>query len=494
VFLLAVLSSVVLAGPGCVRKVRTVNDNFYVINRKTGATKPPSAPDLVQTDKTLQLSDSASEALKIANIGPRPKSSLSNVEILEEENSTISSLLRKVQTDPANATVHFRLGRAYHDFRLYDEALRHYHNALRLDPKDPVYYEQTGRLWRDWGSLQLGVDLVKKALEIDPGFVEAWNTLGTIHDRQGNSEQAQDAYLHALSLDLDLDYVHSNLCFSYLQSGKLEQAIRHGERATQLNPTMLVAHNNLGLAYGMLGKLDRSLEEFKLGGDEAAARNNLGLMLLNRGQITESMEQFKLAARMKPYYRDAAANYRRARDLNFQRAREARARLRSFDREAQMETTPCYLGFVAVANMGLRLLGETLDLLSLLQPPVVHLRNSTVEVDIETLVSHAFDGKEFRELLGPGRFRLRRLLVVPGRRRHTVVFYKKGYVNEALELAHRIPGTQAVLRTRTSDPGAGIRIRLGRDFARVAKRQLEAKLYAKMALERSKPETVVNAR
>ncbi len=372
VFLLTVLSSVVLANAACVRKGRTVNDNFYVINRKTSATKPPAAPDPIPAVTTPRLSDSASEALKIqASSGPRPKSLLSNVEILEEENATISSLLQKVQTDPENASVHFQLGRAYHDFRLYDEALRHYQSALRLEPGNPVYYEQTGRLWRDWRSNDLGVDLVKKALELDPDFVEAWNTLGTIYDRQGNSEQAQDAYVHALSVNSNLDYVHSNLCFSYLQSGKVEQAIRHGERATQLNPTMLVAHNNLGLAYGMLGDLDRSLEEFKQSGDEAAARNNLGLMLLNRGQITESMEQFRLATRMRPHYKDAAANYRRARDLNFQRAREARARLRSFDGEGRMENTPGTLGLVAIENAGLRLLEGTLDLLSS-QPAAGH--------------------------------------------------------------------------------------------------------------------------
>ena len=404
VFLLAVLSSVLLADVACVRKVRTVNDNFYVINRKTGATKPQAAPDPIRTVTTPQLSDSVSEALKIqANSRPRPKSLLSNAEILEEENSTISSLLRKAQTDPADASVHFQLGRAYHDFRLYDEALRHYQNALRLEPGNPVYYEQTGRLWRDWRSPHLGVDLVKKALELDPDFVQAWNTLGTIYDRQGDSEQAQDAYLHALSLNSNLDYVHNNLCFSYLQSGKAEQAIRHGERATQLNPTMLVAHNNLGLAYGMLGELDRSLEEFKLSGDEAAARNNLGLMLLQRGQITESMEQFKMAARMRPYYRDAASNYRRARDLNFQRARETRARLRSFDRETQMETTPGTLGLVAIENAGLRLLDGTLEMLSS-QPPAVHPSNTAVEVDIETLGSHTFVEKDLGELLGTGRF------------------------------------------------------------------------------------------
>jgi tetratricopeptide (TPR) repeat protein len=364
VFVLALLSGVVLADAACVRNVRAVNDNFYVINRKAPSSKPPAEAHQLRAHANPQLSDSATEALKAQASGQtRPKSVLSNVVILEEENSRISSLLRKAQSDPSNASVQYELGRAYHDFRLYDEALRHYQNALQLEQK-PVYYEQMGKLWRDWGSPQQGVDSVRKALELDPNFIEAWNTLGTIFDRQGSFDQAQEAYLHALALDSDLDYVHNNLCFSYIQSGKTEQAIPHGESATHLNPTMLIAHTNLAIAYGMLGSLDRSLEEFKYSGDEAAARNNLGLILLNRGQITESMEQFKLAARMRPYYVDAAANYRRARDLNFHRAREARARLRSFDHETLMEGTPSTFGLVAIESMGPRLLCEMWELLS----------------------------------------------------------------------------------------------------------------------------------
>jgi tetratricopeptide (TPR) repeat protein len=377
--MLAVLSGAILADVACVKNVRTVNDNFYVINRKRSSNMQPVAPDPVPHPSASSAETSKSQA----SSGPRPKSVLSNLGILEEENSTISSLLRKVQSDPANALAHFQLGRAYHDFRLYDEALRHYQRALELE-QNPVYYEQTGRLWRDWGSFELGANLVKRALELEPGFIEAWNTLGTIFDHQGALDRAQDAYLQALSLNPDLGYVHSNLCFSYLRSGKVEQAILHGLRATHLNPTIQVAHYNLGLAYGAVGEFERSFEEFKLSSDEAEARNNLGLMLLRDGQITESMEQFRLAARMRPYYKDAAVNYRQARDLRFQREREARARLRFFDHETQMEAKSGAMALVAIQNAGPKFYDGTFNVL--------------FSAD---LVAHPPDQKEFGELLGP---------------------------------------------------------------------------------------------
>lgn len=485
--LLVFLSGVVLADVACVRKVRTVNDNFYVMNRKTAATKPSAAPSSIPAVATPQLSDAATEVLKVqANSGPRVKSSLSNVGILEEENSQISSLLRAAQTEPENASVHYELGRAYHDYRVYDEALRHYQDALKLEPENPRYYEQIGKLWRDWGSLELGVNLVRKSLELDPGFADAWNTLGSLLDRQGNPELAQDAYLHALSLNQDLDYVQNNVCFSYLQSGHVEQAIHHCLRAIDLNPNLVVAHNNLGIAYGMQGRFDRSLEEFKQSGDEAAALNNLGLMLLQHGHFEASMGQFKLAARLRPYYKEAAANYRRARDLSSQRAREARARARLFDRGTQTEHNPEMLGLVAIENLGLMRLGGALDLL--FAPSLAPCPSSPpVDGDIETIESRAFDEKEVRELLAAECIQLRRLRMVPSRRRDAVAFYKQGYINEAL--AHRIPGHQVVLRTSALDQDL-----LGLDLAQMAKQPSESELCTTIALSRSTRGMARNAR
>jgi tetratricopeptide (TPR) repeat protein len=472
--LLALLLGVVLVDIGCVKKVRTVNDNFYVINRRSGGAKSPAASSPTPVATVSQSTGSASEALKSqVGSGPRPKSSLSNTEILEEGNSTIAALLRKAQTDPHDASLQSELGREYYRLRMYSEALARYENALRLDPKNAVYHEQMGRLWRDWGYLQRGVDVLKTALELDPGFFEAWNTLGTIFDRQANHAEAQRAFAQALSLNADLDYVHSNLCFSYLQSGKVEEAVRHGERAIHLNPTMPFAHNNLAIAYGILGDLDRSLAEFKEGGDEAGARNNLGLILLKREQFTEAMEQFKLAGRLRPFYKEAATNYWRARELKFQKVREARARLRSFDRETAMEAKSGAFGVERIENAGLKFLGGEFAFLS--APPFLGGPGNpaVATVDIVSDVSCVSDESE----LFRARVRLGRVSVAPD---HTTVLYKEGFVRAASELAHRILGDQRVPRTHSSDPRAQVIFQQGLDSAQAAN-QFDTRLCAKLA-------------
>ena len=470
---------IVLIEMACVRNVRTLNDNFYVLNHKAGTKRPSLAPSPTPAVAPPSPSNSAVQP----SSGPRPKSLLSNTGILEEEDPTISSLVRKAKADPADASVQFELGRAYHDYRLYDVALLHYQNALRLEPENPVYYEHAGRLCRDGLYLDSGLDWVKKALELNPGFVEAWNTLGTIYDRQGDSDKAQSAYLQALALNASLDYIHNNLCSSYLQSGRIEQAIRYGERATELNPTMLVAHNNLGLAYGMSGQLDRSLEEFKHSGDEATARNNLGLILLKRGEISEAMEQFKLAAHLRPYLKEAVLNYRRARNLNFQRAREARVRLRFFEHETKMETMPGVLGLVPIENAGVRLLDGTLDLLS---SPTIHSGNPEVDVELETFGSRKLDERDSNNCMRTDHSNCAHGGWCLLGRWASPVFYKQGFAAAALELAHRPPGNQVVLRTH-SPQTAELKVLLGIDSG-----SAKSKLYARSRLADSEHDLGIN--
>jgi tetratricopeptide (TPR) repeat protein len=329
--LIVMLVGVVALNTACMRKTNQVfNDNLYVIRKNNK--KQPVSYDAMLASKSSQLSDSINKTLKAqAANTPKKKDSISNADILEKENPEISVLLAQSKNKQASADVYFRLGKIYHDFRIYDEAQRYYQKAIQLEPKNAAYHEYFARLWRDWGAPDLGINSAQQALQLKPDAPEGWNTLGTLYDRMGKRKQAVESYQKALAADPNLDYVYSNLCFTYLQDGDLDRATYYGQQAVRRNPSLIVAHNNLGLAYGMQGNFDQAFDEFKQAGDEAAARNNLGLLLLKKNHISESMEQFKLAARMKPFYRAAAENYYAARSLRFQRGRPKGAKAAGYE-------------------------------------------------------------------------------------------------------------------------------------------------------------------
>ena len=301
----------------CIRNYRTAgNYDFHTIKRERSKSQKNAFYDTLHHSKPMSLSETISKAMKVqANNTTKSKAEAMNVEVLEERDPTMSSLLNKIEADPRNAEAHFNLAVVYHCYRVFDKAYGEYQNAIRLNPVNAAYFESMGRLWRDWGAPQSGINDLQRALQLKPDFVEAWNSLGTIYDVLGDFIRSQQCYLKALDTNPDLDFVHNNLCFSFLQAGDLDRAIYHGNIAIRLNPDFKVAHNNLGLAYGMIQNSARALEEFKKASDEAGAHNNLGIVLLKRREILEAMEQFRIAAKLRPFYRVAAENYYYARRL-----------------------------------------------------------------------------------------------------------------------------------------------------------------------------------
>lgn len=463
--------------PACVRRTgRTLNNNFYVIQNKGRERAVNYNAMLPRNDP--QLSNSISQTLKAqANNSPARKDSISNAEILEKDNPEFSDLLARAKERDVSGDVYFRLGKAYHQFRVYEEAQRFYQKAIQLEPENASYHEQFGRLWRDWGAPELGINSVQQALQLKPEAAEAWNTLGTVHDKMGRRKQAQAAYLRALAIDPGLDYVHSNLCFSYLQDADFERAIYHGEQATRLNPSSAVAHNNLGLALGARGSFEAALHQFRMAGDEASARNNLGLILLQKDRITESMEQFKLAARMRPFYRAATENYHEARKEKVQRDRSQKSH----------SGAPEILGFewdthseeAANLNLPLRDVGSAgMGVLTNHLKPVVWeagrpalwprlaagVGGQAFSFEIVRPEELRREGQIVASLLNDSRHQLSRVSDATSLNLRTVVYYQPGYSRMALELAHRIPGDQLVLRSARREHSPEVKVVLGNDI------------------------------
>jgi tetratricopeptide (TPR) repeat protein len=476
-FFLSLIVITLFVNSACVRKLgRSTNDNFYVI-KKNGKKPSGSLDDPFGRLEGRQLSESINATLKAqAKNSPKSKSSVTNAELLEKENSEFSSLLARTKARPQSGETQFLLAKAYHDFRMYDEAQLHYQKAIQLEPENPVYYEQSGRLWRDRGAPRFGVNSLQKALQLRPDFIEAWNTLGILYDRMGEPKKAQESYFEALELNPKLDYVHTNLCYSFLQEGNLEKAIYHGEKAIALAPSDVAAHNNLGLAYGMLGEFEKAYQEFRQVGDEAIARNNLGLVLLKRNQIADAMREFQLAGRSKPFYRVAAENYTIARNLDFESKRKNGSRTG----EHSMGSGVLETSRVEIASPLIPLNHVGIDPLHLLRGSFIpasfrtdlellpKFRNSNVKsrlkLEIEGSSGLIRQSRLLGEFLRDHNYRLARIVETPGQRSRTVIYYRPGYSKRALELAHKIPGSQFVLRADHPKQMAELRIAVGSDI------------------------------
>jgi tetratricopeptide (TPR) repeat protein len=463
--------ALILNGACVKRSGRTTNDNFYVINGSSRPFQPPR--EGLRGPQGVQLSESINKTLQAqVKSSPKSKSSVSNAELLERENPEFSTLLREAKVNPVSGEIRFRLGKAYHDLRMYDEAQVHYQKAIQLEPDNAVYYEHIGRLWRDWGAPDFGVNSLQKALQLKPDFAEAWNTLGTLYDRTGARSKAQESYFKALTLNPNLEYVHSNLCYSLLQDGSFEKAIHHGQEAVRLLPSSATAHNNLGLAYGVRGDFERAYEEFAQAADEASARNNLGLVLLAKNRAVDAMREFQRAARLRPFYRVAAENYRAAQSLLFESKRSSKAESRDRWRQSDIfEVLPSDTasGSLPINQVGLDFLsGSPISARADSRfPQCIGLpacEISAVKFEIEGSSVLLGRGQLLGELLNDSHYQLTRVVERPGLRSRTVIYYQPGCSRLAVEMAHRIPGNQMVLPVAHSTQHSELRIALGTDI------------------------------
>ena len=107
--------------------------------------------------------------------------------------------------DRLSADDHFRLGSAYEEQGLEDDAARQYKKSLRLDSGDP----------------------------------EVWVASGNAKFKRGDVSHAEDDYLHALGLTGDHADAQNHLALAYLaQNKKLKEAERLAKTALRENATL----------------------------------------------------------------------------------------------------------------------------------------------------------------------------------------------------------------------------------------------------------------
>ena len=98
------------------------------------------------------------------------------------------------------------------------------------------------------GRLEEALIHYHKALRINPNYAWAHMNLGNALEKQGRSKEAIRHYYEALRITPDLAEAHYNLANALMRQGKFEEASRHYYKTLGINPDHLEAHYNLGVA------------------------------------------------------------------------------------------------------------------------------------------------------------------------------------------------------------------------------------------------------
>ena len=133
-----------------------------------------------------------------------------------------------------NPFVRANLGWSLAGLGRYQEAFRHYQEALRLAPAYAEAHNNFGVVLARLGRLREAEAEFREAVRLKPQLAPAWSTLGYALARQGRHAEAEACYREVLRLEPDNPDAHDNLAELMRAFGRPAEELRHRLEAGRL--------------------------------------------------------------------------------------------------------------------------------------------------------------------------------------------------------------------------------------------------------------------
>ena len=173
---------------------------------------------------------------------------------------------------------------AWLQVRFWTDSIPLFEHALKVTTHNFVAHNNLGTALKDQGRIEEAINHYHEALRIFPGYANAHNNIGAAMEDQGKIAEAIHHYTEALRFDPDNALIHYNLGHVLGEQDRTGEAIRHYVKALQIKPDFADAHNNLGIALLRLGKIKQAIghmqEAVRLRPDSVLMQNNLKSALI----------------------------------------------------------------------------------------------------------------------------------------------------------------------------------------------------------------------
>lgn len=125
---------------------------------------------------------------------------------------------------------------ARHDF---PAAVAAYRSAIAANPADATLHNRLGICFQRMGDAKAAVEAYRKAISLQKDYAAAHNNLGTIEHARGRYKQAIAAYATAIRLAPKDAVFHKNLGSAWLARGRVDKALEAWGEALRLSPESL---------------------------------------------------------------------------------------------------------------------------------------------------------------------------------------------------------------------------------------------------------------
>ncbi|MBL8700354.1 MAG: tetratricopeptide repeat protein [Alphaproteobacteria bacterium] len=214
--------------------------------------------------------------------------------------------------NPRAAPFHGNFATALQALRRFDEAEKHYREAVRLDPNYADAHNNLGALLEKRARHLDAAQCYRAALAARPTFAEAHNNLGQLLRGLGQVDESIKHLEEAIRLRPSYGDAHRGLGMALARQDKSDAAIVALRKAIELNPADAEAHNHLGSRLKLKGLLDEAEAAYRraleLRPNYVDVHNNLGNVHFRRGRLDEAEACYRRALALRPNYPDGHGN------------------------------------------------------------------------------------------------------------------------------------------------------------------------------------------
>ncbi len=218
----------------------------------------------------------------------------------------------KNQEKHQTAYTEFYIGLTAYQKGKYEDALKHYDQAIDINPQFAEAYNNRGITKDRLGRHEEAIADYDQATRINPQFAEAYYNRGTTKDVLGRHEEAIANYDQAIRINPQYAQAYYNRGNAKDVLGRHEEAIADYDQAIRINPQYAQAYCNRGTTKLALGQYDEAIADYdqaiRINPRFAQAYYNRGNAKGMLGRYEEAIANFNEAIRIKPQFAEAYYN------------------------------------------------------------------------------------------------------------------------------------------------------------------------------------------
>ncbi|KRW99928.1 hypothetical protein PPERSA_12604 [Pseudocohnilembus persalinus] len=167
-----------------------------------------------------------------------------------------------IKLNQNNAKILFKLGFAYQDQDLNENAFKTYQKVTQIDPNYGKAYFNLGVMLENDDKMEEAEIYYKKCIEKNKNMTLAYNNLGLIYLDLGKTSEGIKLFEQAIEIDPKYKNPVFNLADLYYKNNDIKKSAQYFEKYLEIEPADYDANYQLGEIYEYLKNYEKAIEQF----------------------------------------------------------------------------------------------------------------------------------------------------------------------------------------------------------------------------------------